>query len=55
MIYFTLIASRYRPTSLITARENSFGNVGASNRGTLWLTSGTFSFNINAIQPETNV
>jgi hypothetical protein len=31
----TLIANKYRPTSLITARENSLGNVGVSNRGTL--------------------
>ncbi len=35
MINFTLIANKYLPTSLITARENSFGNAGVSKRGTL--------------------
>jgi hypothetical protein len=29
------MANKYLPTSLITARENSFGNAGVSNRGTL--------------------
>jgi hypothetical protein len=33
--YFTLIANKYLPTSLITARENSFGKAGVSKRGTL--------------------
>jgi hypothetical protein len=31
----TLIANKYLPTSLITARENSFGKAGVSRRGTL--------------------
>lgn len=51
----TLIANRYRPTSLITAWENSLGKVGVSNLGILWLESKTFSFSINAIHPESNV
>ncbi len=52
--WFTRIANKYLPTSLITALENSFGKAGVSNRGTLWLDSETFSFNTSAIHPETN-